>query len=593
MKKKILLLIIIFVSSYGIAQPPFVFPRLLPQANNAGNNNCEDNIKVKDVIPSSCNLPANFCDYFPVIVEDFDYKNILPNNWLFNIGWTSDDNYTKEDTICCCDSKRSGTWLGSSENAYKNNISVSGGIAELQWKNQFTQADPTGGNLACGAYDYFLTGAFLKSLNSFREGIFVARLRIPQNTQFWPGFWLRSDAPTRPLSQEIDIFEFFPDDPSDACDGYGEMSTTIHGYDIAGKRCSRGAKFPTYDLYGSTSNFLNSFHYYTCFWSDFRIFVYLDNTLVFTGTKYYDKTIPKEVCHRGATRNLPHDLYYCADLNSTNQYNHINMDKYFPSGISPMDLIISNSVKSDFRNNAISSSSTNNYFIDYIAVYQPQDCNTDHYICTLNDFKTATGGTNFLTGQGIHISNWSNTCTFSNYGPSDPNNWQGYPVHLLAHDYIEINGDAYFGEGTYLRATTVPYSGYYPALRTAGSSPDNMANDSTQQHLDFINTLIAQEQQNEQSQLPSKKNESLFSVSELDNTAIKLYPNPSAGYLFVEMADEDFSDLQYIEIESTLGQKTKIEKSSALDISFLPQGFYHAKFYFNFGYIIVKSFVKQ
>ncbi|MBK7669596.1 MAG: hypothetical protein IPJ32_21015 [Sphingobacteriaceae bacterium] len=71
-----IIIIFLFVSyNLSIAQPIGTFPRRLPQASNTSAVNCEGNIKVNNVIPSSCYLnPLKYCAYHPVFEENFDYK---------------------------------------------------------------------------------------------------------------------------------------------------------------------------------------------------------------------------------------------------------------------------------------------------------------------------------------------------------------------------------------------------------------------------------------------------------------------------------------------------------------------------------------
>lgn len=49
----------------------------------------------------------------------------------------------------------------------------------------------------------------------------------------------------------------------------------------------------------------------------------------------------------------------------------------------------------------------------------------------------------------------------------------------------------------------------------------------------------------------------------------------------------------YIEIIHNLGQTMKNEKTKLIDVKNLAKGFYNIKFYLNFGYLLVKSFVKN
>ncbi|MBK7817422.1 MAG: hypothetical protein IPJ60_07555 [Sphingobacteriaceae bacterium] len=65
---------------------------------------------------------------YPVIVEDFNHKNELPNNWSFNLGG-GDDNYDSKAGM-------GFIWLGSTEDAFANNVEVSGGKIHLKFKKE-------------------------------------------------------------------------------------------------------------------------------------------------------------------------------------------------------------------------------------------------------------------------------------------------------------------------------------------------------------------------------------------------------------------------------------------------------------------------
>ncbi|MBK7669595.1 MAG: family 16 glycosylhydrolase [Sphingobacteriaceae bacterium] len=490
-----------------------------------------------------------------------------------------------------------GTWLGSSEEAFYNNLVVNNSQASMEVKSKYTYNDPTGWDTNCGKYDYYLTGSMLRSLSSFREGIFTARLAIPSNPNFWPAYWLRSAGP---IPQEIDIFEFFPNSTGN-CDLYGEMSTTIHGYYNNGTKdiaCSRGAKFPESALLltnPSAPAFQGTYHYFTCFWTEYRVQVYVDNTLVFEATKFYDKTLVPQQCHWGVTpgRLLPKDLYYCTDLNNSNKNKNISYDMYFPNPAGNMDLIISNAIAAQYRNMTLTSPSSVTYSVDYVGVWQPQDCNTDHYISTVNQFFSETVGTNFLTGQGIHIVP-NSSYQYINPAPKglnnlpDPNNLSGEPIYLLAHDYIEILGDAFFEEGTFLKAGIVNYFGYSPIQREENQS--EQVDESLIQHHDFMTKLIDENTQYNESKetLLSDKP----SISEMDNYSLKIFPNPASEFLEIQMEDEDYNDLSYIEIINSLGEIQRIEKTKIIELNSFPSGFYTLKFNFSFGFVLVKSFVK-
>ncbi|MBK7817421.1 MAG: T9SS type A sorting domain-containing protein [Sphingobacteriaceae bacterium] len=83
------------------------------------------------------------------------------------------------------------------------------------------------------------------------------------------------------------------------------------------------------------------------------------------------------------------------------------------------------------------------------------------------------------------------------------------------------------------------------------------------------------------------------STSKTDNGAIQIYPNPTSNYLNIDLDDADYYDLQKIEIINVLGQTVNVDKSKIIDLRDFTKGYYTIKFYFSFGYVVVKSFVKM
>jgi hypothetical protein len=77
-------------------------------------------------------------------------------------------------------------------------------------------------------------------------------------------------------------------------------------------------------------------------------------------------------------------------------------------------------------------------------------------------------------------------------------------------------------------------------------------------------------------------------MSETDNGAIQIVPNPASDKVFIGMAEDDFYDLNKIELVSPLGQESELPKQEVQDISNLENGLYFIKFYFSTGHIVVK-----
>lgn len=593
------------------------FPYKLNRAHKSGTfqqNPCEFGVNVKDNRPSNCTFDNTFYMY-PVYIEEFNTKEELPNNWRFSIDWRADDDYKTGDHAI--------TWLGD---AYtNNNIYTTGGYGYLEWKKESVYGKhPVFQSSETKDYDF--TGAFLNSFFKLRQGVFEAKIKLPENPYFWPAYWLFNN-------QEIDIFEFFDSDitSQNTCDTYHHMKMNVHGY-IDGNlstnystngltHCNRNRKFAV------PSNFFNNDHIYKCVWTDYKIDIYLDNTLVSTTSKYYDGPFfPTDPCHShsedGYVPAYNRDCNYMSNapgcslgFNVPNWpdfwhshfqcyvNNTVKKDMTFPETTIPMSLIISNSLSHLFNNSGALEDIKTNWYnfdisnrrigVDWIKVYQPLICSAPRYICSISDFKSITGNTNFLSGSTIQMGNGS-SCNLVNTESAN------FPMHILASDEIQFLGNMIFEEGTYLRAEIIDCNGGFNQYQRTTQSGEKLyltdeeiaaieqrQNDSLMKNdpafRDSINAY--NERQNQYKIIETK--------SALDNGAITIFPNPADKFIQIAMVDEDFYDLYDIEIIDNLGRIHVIEKSKTIDISFLNSGFYQIKFKFSHGYIVVKNFVKK
>jgi hypothetical protein len=230
--------------------------------------------------------------------------------------------------------------------------------------------------------------------------------------------------------------------------------------------------------------------------------------------------------------------------------------------------------------------------IDWIKVFQPVNCSASRNICSLSDFKSNTGNTNFLSGSTINVGNGV-SCSLTN---SEPNN---FPMHILASDEISFFGDLAFEEGTFLRAEIIDCSGGFNQFqRTTSTGEKLFLTDEEIKELEkkqHDSLMIYDQAYRDSITEYQKRHEDIIPVptSQVDNGAIKIFPNPATDVLYISMAEEDHYDLSSIEIIDNIGKTVTYDKAKALDISFFASGFYSIKFIFTNGYIVVKSFVKQ
>ena len=614
MKNYILLILTLFISDLLFAQN---FPYKLNRAHKDATFQqypCEFGVNVKDNRPNNCTFDNTFYMY-PVLVENFNYKEELPNNWRFAIDWRSDDDYKK--------GVKALTWLGDAYN--NNNVYTENGYGYLEWKKEEANGKYPVWN-SSETKDYDFTGAFLNSYFKLRQGVFEAKIKLPENPNFWPAYWLFNN-------QEIDIFEFFDGDVTsqNTCDTYHMMKMNVHGY-IDGNfntnyategltHCNRNRKFPV------PNNFFDNDHIYKCVWTDYKIDIYLDNTLVSTTSKFYDGPFfPTDGCqHASEDGWIPANHRDCNYMSNAPECrfgfnvpnwpdfwnshfqcyvnNTVKKDMTFPETSIPMSLIISNSLSHLFDNTGALQDIKDNWdsyqqankriAIDWIKVYQPIVCSAPRYVCSIGDFKSITGNTNFLSGSVIQMGNGS-SCNLINTEPFN------FPMHILASDEIKIFGDMTFEEGTYLRAEIIDCNGGFNQYqRTTNTGEKLYLTDEEIEEIEqrqndslmkvdpvFRDSILAYNAIKEQYKLLEVK-------SAADNGAITIYPNPTDKYLQIGMTDEDFFDLSSIEIIDNLGRNYNIDKSNSIDVSFLNAGFYQIKFKFTHGFIVVKNFMKK
>lgn len=555
----------------------------------------EVKIKVKDVTNEegfNCNYNNEFDFLYPVYIENFDYKVDLYNNWGLNYGYIDDNDVT---TNCL-----GNTWMGSDFDTM--NLDVLNGKAYLRLKKQDPPIDrPVAG---CGTKSFKFTSAILHSFYSIRQGIVTGRIKVPENPNLWPAFWLFGNTNNR---QEIDVFEFYDKSPFfTPCDVYHRLKNTIHGM-IGSDHCSRGRKYPVHNApSGSNNDFFDSPHNYQVTFTDYKVDFFVDETWRVNGTKFFDKPFKNyNQCQYGS-ENYPKENFLCENLINLNEDRKIHIDKAFPSpSTNSMNVIINGGVNTgvvdkwgslipgggakDFYTDQLYNSWDNfppenrDVEIDQIVVWQPINCSAFRNICSLQDIFSTNGNSHFLAGGIIKISSGYNNCSFVNSVPFYPL-YQNNPLHFLATEEIEIGADAEFQEGTYLRAEIIPCG--YLNFSQKGSGNENI------HYAEVSNDELANEDDSDKVNIRFlSKRSSLRSTT--DNGSISMYPIPSSDKVNIDMDEEDFNDIIKMEIIDNLGRKTPVSKANQISVADLSPGFYELCFYFSHGFIVVKSFVKE
>lgn len=587
---------------------PYKISRVDDNAGSYANSHCESRVNVKDERPSDCVFGGDYYMY-PVYVEDFNYKEDLPNNWRFNNG-TNNDAWEGD--------KLGFSWMADPYN--NGNIYTNGGIGYFETKKEYNFGVPKPGFAATG-FDF--TGALLNSIFGLRQGVFEARIQFPGDVNFFPAFWLEG----KTYDQEIDIVEFYDSNiAGKPCENYHQMKMTLHNRSYLGnnKDCSRGRKFPV------PSNYFSDFHTYKCVWTDYRVDIYLDNTLVGYATKYYDGPYAvTSFCEKNGTSGIPAYTRDCNYMSNSNEcsvganwpnypdfwhshfecikYHTVDKDESFPKTSNPMTVILDAII--NYKNKNYGTNLSNSWSnmtienkrmaVDWIKIYQPVNCGAFRNPYNLTDVKNLTGSSNFLGGYKVQIGNGPNSASFQN---TMANYYAGqeFPIHFLASEEIEINSEAIFEEGTFFRAEIIDCSnGFNQFQRTLNNgeklflTPEEIAEIEKHQ-LDSM--LIANPSLRDSINTYYEKDKEPVNdlkVSSNDNGAITIFPNPSNGLVFIDMNEEDFNDLIRIELINNLGQKVIYSKTHQINLQNYISGIYYLKFVFTHGFIVDKKITKE
>lgn len=586
-----------WLNAYYSQNFPYKFNKVSPSTP------CEARVKVGENRPTDCIFGGDFVMY-PVLQEDFNFREELPNNWRFDLGYTNVDKYESQQ-------------LGKVyiAGAYeRNNVYTDNGIGYFEWKKETIIGQPSYSDPTPTSYD--MTGAFLNSYFKLRQGVFEARIKLPKFSNFWSAFWLRD-------IQEIDIFEFHGIQPAgnitltQNCGSYNHMEMHTHSYkdfNEQGDHCIRGRKF------GVPESFFDDFHVFKCVWTDYRVDIYLDGTLVGTTTKFYSGPfLYPGACHNQAGGAfLPAYNRSCNYMTTANDcnllvpvpnwpdfwhthmeciyHNYVYRDNYFPTTSHPMPLIISMLLAEQNNFDAVYNGwdnlnvSDKRFAVDWLKVYQPVNCSAPRTICSLADFKAITGNTNFLSGSTIEVGIG---CTFIN-------NDYGFPTHFLYADALIIdNANFIIQNGAHAEIKHIDCTeGFNQYQRTTQNGEKLFLTDeeieALEQHQQ--DSLMANDPEYKATVLAyeAEQNKEMLSIkSKADNGAILIHPNPTENYLMIDMPEEDFYDLYSIEIIDNLGRSQSVEKTAVLDVSHLTSGFYQLKFKFTHGVVVVKNFVKK
>ncbi len=188
-------------------------------------------------------------------------------------------------------------------------------------------------------------------------------------------------------------------------------------------------------------NYFNNYHEFGGVWTDYKIVFQADGTNKGVATKF---TKSNDAGFDFCDHSRPvYDPKYCNNLQSEpeclswgpfhwwcNQWNWAFKDVYFPHR--PLQTIIQNRINVHnctkwLMPQSALDAALNNWSsftdeqkqtkIDYLIIYQPVKCYTDFQVLNEPHFKSITGGTNFLSGRKLSISNGSGSNLYINRIP--------------------------------------------------------------------------------------------------------------------------------------------------------------------------------
>lgn len=596
-KNKILILLLFFslVHSFLISQNfPLKFSRADDNQNQFGNgnfknNNCESRKTIEEVRTyfTGCTFNNDFYLY-PVLVENFDYKEDLPNNWNFNLNWSLDDFADEIDTtINLSDGE---TWMGMPEGGF-NNVFVNNGICELRWEKETVIGKKA--RIETVEKDYLFTGAMLYSIFKLKQGVFEARIKLPENPNFWPAYWLY-DKP-----QEIDVFEFYDNDirQHKNCDKYNQCKMSLHS-GVSDNECNRGDKFPMN---------ISDFHVYKLDWNKYEISIYVDGQKKGYATKYYDKLKLDQHCEYG-TADTPWDPLYsynCETLQGLedNWYeihwpkkpknwpnwlpwsnipdflyypNKVWVDDYFPSSDRPMSVYLNSGINRVYNGNTFSDFNEIDDLtmsVDWIKIYQPFCCNESKTLFNLNNFDYLTNYTGFLTGSTLKVGDISQHlgANFKQEKPSILNNWRDIPFFLLATEEIQITSEAIFEGDVYteMRITEC-------VIESNKTSSSSDLSNKAQISLNSEKATINDDEGN----------------ITINNKEVLIYPIPTTNELNINFHPNNGLKIINLEIFDLKGDAYNYELMDIIYIGDLNPGYYQLKLSFSDGSYLLKSIIK-
>lgn len=234
-------------------------------------------------------------------------------------------------------------------------------------------------------------------------GKFEARVKLPKNEGLFPAFWLHGQINSY---NEIDIFELKQKERGKV---HKYLNSNIfygqspHYSDA--KSCSETLK--KLNTYSELSSFEDEFHTYTLVWDKEKIQWYIDNRLIRTVARYYNRWSITPF----PSWNFVIESVYCGHAQNGKKY---YISESYPT--EPMRIILNTSVFSeDDIKPTIDEIFPDEMQIDWVKVYRRVNCEKDIIYATIpHEYNIGCTDTNryfYTTGKHINISHDVDVCS--------------------------------------------------------------------------------------------------------------------------------------------------------------------------------------
>jgi beta-glucanase (GH16 family) len=300
--------------------------------------------------------------------EKIDQKHCLPNQ-PWRLVFEDEFNGTQLDRSKW---KSYGQCAGDVYNQ-EANLAFTGSSVKMMFKQQNITGYCTDNN----TYQNFnYTSGAIQTHSKFRHGFFEIRCKLPAGIGVNPSFWLYGDC-----AQEADVFELLTKNSINH--GENIHSDTHKRLDCSGTKpkCKFG-----YTYYSDDSYTDGNFHIFGFEWDAYKYEFYIDGCKTRSDYCAYkwkldDGFFNPNLGYLGPVKN-------CGDLDKKNDKYWVH--KGFPTHT--MTVILTLQKLQDDASNSYQE-----FEIDYVRIWQKQNCDEDIKICDFNDYSRSHDHINTYT----------------------------------------------------------------------------------------------------------------------------------------------------------------------------------------------------